>query len=40
MPPFSDKTEESWSPRDEVRLKRVRVLSRLLDEQYRGPPRL
>ena len=37
MPPFGDKTQKPWSPQDEARLKRVRLLSRLLDEQFRLP---
>jgi Domain of unknown function (DUF4112) len=37
MPLFGDKTQKPWSPQDEVRLKRVRLLSRLLDEQFRIP---
>jgi hypothetical protein len=37
MPLFGDKTQKLWSPQDEVRLKRVRLLSRLLDEQFRIP---
>ena len=37
MPLFGDKTQKPWSPRDEARLKRVRLLSRLLDEQFRIP---
>src|SRR5262245_10450567 len=34
---YRDKAEGSWSSRDEARLKRVRLLSRLLDEQWRIP---
>ena len=34
---FGDKTEKSWSPQTRARLKRVRLLSRLLDEQLRIP---
>src|ERR1700756_135646 len=37
MPLFGDKTQKPWSPQDEARLKRVRLLSRLLDEQFRIP---
>jgi Domain of unknown function (DUF4112) len=37
MPQFRDKTQKSWAPQDEARLKRVRLLSRLLDEQFRIP---
>jgi len=37
MPLFGNKTQKPWSPQDEARLKRVRVLSRLLDEQFRIP---
>ena len=37
MPLFGEKTHKPWSPQDEARLKRVRVLSRLLDEQFRIP---
>jgi hypothetical protein len=37
MPLFGDKTQKSWSLQDEARLKRVRLLSRLLDEQFRVP---
>jgi uncharacterized protein DUF4112 len=37
MPLFRDKTEQSWSPQTTARLKRVRLLSRLLDEQFRIP---
>jgi hypothetical protein len=37
MPLFRDKTQKPWSPQDEARLKRVRLLSRLLDEQFRIP---
>ena len=37
MPSFRDKTQKLWSPQDEARLKRVRLLSRLLDEQFRIP---
>ena len=37
MPQFRDKTQKPWAPQDEVRLKRVRLLSRLLDEQFRIP---
>ena len=37
MPLFRPKTQEPWSPQDEARLKRVRILSRLLDEQFRIP---
>ena len=34
MPLFGDKTQKPWSPQDEARFKRVRLLSRLLDEQF------
>jgi len=37
MPLFGDKTQKSWSPQDEAQFKRVRLLSRLLDEQFRIP---
>jgi len=37
MPLFGDKTQKPWSSRDEARLKRVRLLSRLLDERLRIP---
>src|SRR5690349_12479139 len=37
MPLFRPKTQKPWSPQDEARLKRVRILSRLLDEQFRIP---
>jgi Domain of unknown function (DUF4112) len=37
MPLFRNKTQKPWSPQDEARLKRVRLLSRLLDEQFRIP---
>ena len=37
MPLFGDKTQKPWSPQNEVRFKRVRLLSRLLDEQFRLP---
>ena len=37
MPPFGGKTEKLWSPQNETRFKRVRLLSRLLDEQFRIP---
>ena len=37
MPLFRGKTQQPWSPQDEARLKRVRLLSRLLDEQFRIP---
>jgi hypothetical protein len=37
MPLFGEKTQKPWSPQDEARLKRVRLLSRLLDEQFRIP---
>jgi hypothetical protein len=37
MPLFGDKTQKPWSPQNEARLKRVRLLSRLLDEQFRLP---
>ena len=35
MPLFGEKTQKPWSPQDEARLKRVRLLSRLLEEQFR-----
>ena len=37
MPLFGDKLQKPWSPQDEARLKRIRLLSRLLDEQFRIP---
>jgi Domain of unknown function (DUF4112) len=37
MPLFGDKTQKPWLPQNEARLKRVRLLSRLLDEQFRIP---
>ena len=37
MPLFGNKTQKLWSSQDEARLKRVRLLSRLLDEQFRIP---
>ena len=37
MPLFGNKTQKPWSSQDEARLKRVRLLSRLLDEQFRIP---
>src|SRR5919199_4702781 len=37
IPLFGEKVRKPWSPRDEARLKRVRLLSRLLDEQFRIP---
>lgn len=37
MPRFGDKTQKPWSPQEEARFKRVRLLSRLLDEQFRIP---
>ena len=37
MPLFRNKTQKPWSPQDEARFKRVRLLSRLLDEQFRIP---
>ena len=37
MPLFGDKVQKSWSSQDEARFKRVRLLSRLLDEQFRIP---
>jgi hypothetical protein len=37
MPQFGDKTQKPWAPQDEASLKRVRLLSRLLDEQFRIP---
>lgn len=36
MPQLVDKTEP-WSPRDEARLKRIRLLSHFLDEQLQIP---
>ena len=37
MPLFGKKTQKPWSSQEEARLKRVRLLSRLLDEQFRIP---
>jgi hypothetical protein len=37
MPLFGDKRQKPWSLQDEARLKRIRLLSRLLDEQFRIP---
>jgi hypothetical protein len=37
MPLFGDKTQKPWSPQNETRLKRIRLLSHLLDEQFRIP---
>ncbi len=37
MPFLENATQKPWSSQDEARLKRVRVLSRLLDEQFRIP---
>ena len=37
MPLFGNRTQKPWSSQDEARLKRVRLLSRLLDEQFRIP---
>jgi hypothetical protein len=37
VPLFRNKTQKPWSPQNEARLKRVRLLSRLLDEQFRIP---
>jgi hypothetical protein len=37
MPLFRNKTQKPWSLQNETRLKRVRLLSRLLDEQFRIP---
>jgi hypothetical protein len=37
MPLFRDKLQKPWSPQDEARLKRIRLLSGLLDEQFRIP---
>jgi hypothetical protein len=37
MPLFGDKLQKPWSLQDEARLKRIRLLSRLLDEQFRIP---
>jgi Domain of unknown function (DUF4112) len=37
MPLFGDKMQKPWLPQNEARLKRVRLLSRLLDEQFRIP---
>lgn len=37
MPLFEDKLQKPWSSQDEARLKRIRLLSRLLDEQFRIP---
>src|SRR5215510_721322 len=37
MPLFGNKTQKPWSSQAEARFKRVRLLSRLLDEQFRIP---
>ena len=37
MPLFGDQVQKPWSSQDEARFKRVRLLSRLLDEQFRLP---
>ena len=37
MPQFGDQTQKPWVPQNEARLERVRLLSRLLDEQFRIP---
>ena|SRR5215468_2405938 len=37
MPLFGGKTQKSWLPQNAARFKRVRLLSRLLDEQFRLP---
>lgn len=37
MPLFGDKVQKPWSSQDEARFKRVRLLSRLLGEQFRIP---
>jgi hypothetical protein len=37
MPRFGGKRQKPWSPQDEARLKRIRLLSRVLDEQFRIP---
>jgi hypothetical protein len=37
MPLFGDETQKPWSFQDEARFKRVRLLSHLLDEQFRIP---
>ena len=37
MPLFGNETQQPWSSQDEARFKRVRLLSRLLDEQFRIP---
>jgi len=37
MPLFGAKTQQPWLPQDETHLKRIRLLSRLLDEQFRIP---
>lgn len=37
MPQLAEKTGKSWSPRDEARLKRIRLLSHVLDEQWQIP---
>ena len=37
MPLFGGKTQKPWLPQNEARFKRVRLLSRLLDEQFRLP---
>jgi hypothetical protein len=37
MPLFGGKRQKPWSPQDEARLTRIRLLSRVLDEQFRIP---
>src|SRR4029453_19019959 len=37
MPLFGGKTQKPWLPQNEARFKRVPLLSRLLDEQFRIP---
>jgi hypothetical protein len=37
MPRFGDKTQKPWSLQNETRLKRIRLLSHLLDAQFRIP---
>jgi Domain of unknown function (DUF4112) len=37
MPLFGGKTQKPWLSQNEARFKRVRLLSRLLDEQFRLP---
>ena len=37
MPLLGEKRQKPWSPQDEARLKRIHLLSRFLDEQFRIP---